>query len=176
MKITAEPRSDQFNADDLISGARTFTISGVNVGAAEQKYDIALAGEERAWRPPLTVLRMLLAVWGDDSDNWVGQQVTLYRDETVRFGKEQVGGIRVSHVTGISEPASVRLTTARGKRGLLTVQPMPQATPASPVITDTQISEAADIDVLRGWWANATKPQQALIEARVTELGRQADQ
>lgn len=173
MKITAEPRSDQFNADDLISGARTFTISGVNVGAAEQKYDIALAGEERAWRPPLTVLRMLLAVWGDDSDNWVGQQVTLYRDETVRFGKEQVGGIRVSHVTGISEPVSVRLTTARGKRGLLTVQPMPQATP---VITDTQISEATDIDVLRGWWANATKPQQALIEARVTELGKQADQ
>ena len=37
MKITAEPRSDQWNADDFIGGPRTFTVAGVKVGKAEQK-------------------------------------------------------------------------------------------------------------------------------------------
>jgi hypothetical protein len=48
MKITAEPRSDQLNADDFIGGPRSFIIANVHEGKAEQKYDIELAGEPRA--------------------------------------------------------------------------------------------------------------------------------
>ena len=32
MKITAEPRSDQLNADDLIGSSRIVTIAGVRAG------------------------------------------------------------------------------------------------------------------------------------------------
>src|SRR5690606_39998173 len=42
VKITAEPRSDQWNADDFLGGPRTFTIAGVREGTADQKYDIEL--------------------------------------------------------------------------------------------------------------------------------------
>lgn len=127
MKITAEPRSDQWNADDFIGGPRTFTIAGVKDGTAEQKYDIALEGEPRAWRPPLTMLRVLLAAWGDDSNVWVGRRVTLYQDPDVRFGKEAVGGIRISHLSHIDKPKNFKVTTTRGKRTTYSVQPLPDA-------------------------------------------------
>lgn len=127
MKITAEPRSDQWNADDFLSGPRTFTIAGVKEGAAEQKYDIQLAGEARAWRPPLTMIRVLLKAWGDESDAWVGRRVTLFQDPTVRFGREVLGGIRISHLSHIDGTLNVKVTTTRGKRETVTVQPLTEA-------------------------------------------------
>lgn len=128
MKLTAEPRSDQFNAEDFLGGPRTFQIAGVVTGAAEQKYDIQLEGEQRVWRPPVTVLRTLMRAWqSDDSDDWIGKRVTLYCDEGVTFGKETPGGIRVSHVSGINKPVHVNVTEKRGRRKNVTVQPLPEA-------------------------------------------------
>lgn len=124
MKITAEPRSDQWNADDFVQGPRTFTIAGAKDGTAEQKYDILLEGSDRVWRPPLTVLRILLAAWGDETASWVGHRATLYRDPTVRFGPNEVGGIRVSHVSHIDGPMRISLSEKRGFRKMHTVQPL----------------------------------------------------
>lgn len=124
MKITAEPRSDQWNADDFVQGPRTFTIAGVKPGAAEQKYDIVLEGSDRVWRPPLTVLRLLLAAWGDEATSWVGRRATLYRDGSVRFGPNELGGIRVSHLSHIDKPLRESLADKRGSRKVYTVQPM----------------------------------------------------
>ena len=133
MKITAEPRSDQWNADDFVGGPRVFTIAGVKAGTAEQKYDIELAeGQGRAWRPPLTVLRLLIAAWGDDAAKWTGRRVELYRDETIRFGPDAVGGIRVSRMSDLptgGKPFTVKLTSSRGKRASHTVDPLPDAPP-----------------------------------------------
>lgn len=171
MRITAEPRSDQFNADDLVAGPRTFTIASVKPGKAEQKYDIELEGEERVWRPPLTVLRLMLAAWGDDAANWVGQRVTLFRDPDVDFGGSKVGGIRISHMTGIDKPLTEALTVKRGKRGRFTVQPLKdEAAPIPTGPTPEQIAECTDLDRLRGWHAHANAETKALIEARATEV------
>lgn len=127
MKITAEPRSDQWNADDFLGGPRTFTIAGVKDGTAEQKYDIALEGEARAWRPPLGMLRVLMQAWGDESKVWAGRRVMLYRDQTVKFGKDVPGGIRISHLSHIEKAMNFKVTTSRGKRETCTVQPLPDA-------------------------------------------------
>jgi hypothetical protein len=132
MKITAEPRSDQWNADDFVGGPRTFTIAGVKVGTAEQKYDIELVeGEGRSWRPPLTMLRLLISGWGDEAATWTGRRVTLYRDETVKFGSDAVGGIRVSHMSHLpnGKPMTVKLTSTRGRRASHTVEPLPDTPP-----------------------------------------------
>ncbi|WP_426940286.1 hypothetical protein [Pseudarthrobacter sp. S6] len=137
MKITAEPRSDQWNADDFLGGPRTFTIAAVKDGAAEQKYDIALEGEARAWRPPLGMLRVLMQAWGDESNVWTGRRVTLFRDQAVRFGKEVPGGIRISHLSHIDKAVNFKVTTSRGKRETYTVQPLKEApkptTPQPPI-------------------------------------------
>lgn len=125
MKITAEPRSDQWNAEDFMAGPRTFTIAGVKAGGAEQKYDIELVeGEGRVWRPPLTMLRVLIAAWGDNGKDWVGRRVTLFRDPSIKFGPTEVGGIRISHLSHIDKPLAVSLTVTRGRRAPFRVQPL----------------------------------------------------
>lgn len=153
MRITTEPRSDQWNADDFIGGPRIFTIAGVKTGAAEQKYDIELVeGEGRSWRPPLTVLRLLVAAWGDDATVWVGRKVELYRDPEISFGRDKVGGIRMSRMSHIDKPLNIMLTATRGKRANNSVQPLTEA------------------DILRHEWKTATPERRAEIEAEVKAL------
>lgn len=129
MRITAEPRSDQINYEDFLAGPRVFTIGGVRNGTAEQKYDIQLQEEQRVWRPPLTVLRTLIACWGDDAAVWQGRQAELYGDPSIRFGKDAVGGIRIKALSHLDEPKTVTVTVARGKRTKITVQPLQVAPP-----------------------------------------------
>ena len=161
MKITAEPRSDQWNADDFLGGARTFTIAGAKDGTAEQKYDIQLEGEARAWRPPLGMLRVLMQAWGDESEVWVGRRVTLYRDQTVKFGKDVLGGIRISHLSHIEKQMNFKVTTSRGKRETYTVQPLPDAPAPKPAPTtprDWRTEAAAltgNVDGLRALYMDA---------------------
>ena len=162
MKITAEPRSDQWNAEDFLSGPRDFTIAGVKPGAAEQKYDIELVeGEGRVWRPPLTVLRLLIKAWGDDATVWVGRRVRLFHDASITFGRDKVGGIRVSHLSHIDGPVSAMLTATRGKRANHTVEPLP---------------ELSRVDQLKAEWRTATPDRRAEIEAEVKALQNGADQ
>lgn len=150
MKITAEPRSDQINADDLVGSPRTYTITGVREGTAEQKYDLTLEGENRVWRPPLTVLRTLIKCWGDDAAQWQGKRVTLYCDETVTFGKDQVGGIRVSHVSGIDKPMTASVTATRGRRKKITVQPLQGAPTAPEMISREQWGQITTVAEEKG--------------------------
>lgn len=158
MKITAEPRSDQWNADDFLGGPRVFEISSVNNGAAEQKYDIGLMGENRVWRPPLSMIRVLLAVWGDESDAWVGRRVQLFHDPNVRFGKEAVGGIRIAALSHLDKPLNLKLTATRGKRVTYTVQPLPDAPrttqPARDFLAEAE-QAGGDRDLLRALWTAA---------------------
>lgn len=165
MKITAEPRSDQWNADDFVGSARTFTIVGVAPGRAEQKYDIELAeGEGRVWRPPLTMLRLLISAWGDEAAEWVGRQVTLYRDEAVRFGSDAVGGIRVSHMSDLpdAKPFEVMLTSSRGRRTKVRVEPLAASAPVSE--TDLRIA------ALQAEWPDANESRQVEIQVEVEAL------
>jgi len=172
MKITAEPRSDQWNADDFVSGPRTFTIAKVHPGRAEQKYDIELVeGEGRSWRPPLTMLRLLIAAWGDDGTAWAGRRVTLYRDESVRFGSDAVGGIRVSHMSHLpgDKPFTTKVQTKRGRREAITVDPLPDAPTQPSALAPDAIACCTDTDQLRTWWEQHPG-QRAEIEARVAEI------
>ena len=155
MKITAEPRSDQWNAEDFLGGNRVFTIAGVRTGNAEQKYDIDLVeGEGRAWRPPLTMLRILIAAWGDDGTTWPGRKVELYYDPDITFGPSKVGGIRIAAVSGIDKPLTLRLTTTRGKRAPFTVKPLSDAPdPLAPHVA--ALNAATTLPELQAAWEDA---------------------
>jgi hypothetical protein len=158
VKITTEPRSDQWNADDFIGGPRDFTIAGVKVGVAEQKYDIELVeGEGRVWRPPVTVLRLL--------------------DPEIAFGRDKVGGIRLSHMSDLPDgkPLVERLTATRGKRASHTVQPMPAATPAPAEPTAEEVAACTDVDQLKAMWKRSSPERRQQIEARVADLANEPD-
>lgn len=175
MRITTEPRSDQWNAEDFIGGPRTFTIAGVKVGSAEQKYDIELVeGEGRAWRPPLTVLRILVAAWGDETAQWVGRKVTLYRDPTISFGRDKVGGIRISHMSDLpgDKPFSIMLSESRAKRANHVVRPLDEEAPTATMtpsheLDDETVRAIAD---LTAEWHEAEPDRKKAIEAEVAAL------
>ena len=175
---TIAPRSDQLNAEDLLSGPRTVTITDVHQGAStEQPVDIVTAefGTGRPWKPSKTVRRILVAAWGPEASAYVGRRATIYRDPDVKFGGMAVGGIRVSHLSHIDQPLTVALTVAKGKRAPFVVKPLTEPAPApaaAPTPTPDDIATCDDQDLLRRWWiALPDRPDlRDLIQARVTEV------
>lgn len=123
---TIAPKSTQLNADDLIGGPITVRITAVQKGpSAEQPIAVHFeGGDGRPYLPGKSMRRVLVAMWGGDGSAYVGRSLTLYCDPSVRFGGQQVGGIRISHATGITEPFSIALTETRGKKKPHTVQPL----------------------------------------------------
>jgi hypothetical protein len=145
---TIAPRSDQINAEDLLTGPRTFTVEKVTAGTPEQPVEIHLAGlTGRPFKPSKTVRRLLVAAWGPEANAYTGRRMTLYRDPAVRFGGSEVGGIRVSHLSDIDKRIQVALTVTRGKRQPFIIEPL---APMSDQIAefDTRITEAQTVDDL----------------------------
>jgi hypothetical protein len=119
------PKSDQLNAEDLLTGPRTFTVAEVKRGSAEQPVDIHLAEfPGRPFKPSKTVRRILVSAWGPDAATYAGRRMTLYRDPAVRFGGMDVGGIRVSHLSHIDKPMTLVLAVSKGKRAPYVVKPL----------------------------------------------------
>ena len=122
---TIIPKSDQLNAEDLLSGPRTFTITEVRQGSDEQPVNIHIAElPGRPFRPSKTVLRILVTAWGKDGDAYVGRRLTLFRDPEVRWAGQAVGGIRISHMSHIKAPLKLALTETRGKKVTHIVKPL----------------------------------------------------
>lgn len=121
------PRSDQVNADDLIAGPITYTIRDVIVGKAEHPFDFLLVETDRAYRPSKTMRRVIVGAWGSKTPDYAGRRLTLYREPSIMFGGQKVGGIRISHMSDISAPVVVMAQTTRGKRETFTVQPLATA-------------------------------------------------
>ena len=129
---TLAPNSDQLDAVDLLGGPQTFTITKVSKGKDDQPVNIHLAEFPRVWRPGKSMRRVLAACWGTDASLWAGRRVTLYCDESIKFGTEVVGGTRISHLSDIDKPKSVPLLISRGKSATFRVQPLPQTADTKP--------------------------------------------
>lgn len=172
---TIAPKSDQLNADDLLAGARTFTIERVNAGTAEQPVNVHLAEMPgRPYKPSKTMRRVLVAIWGKDADVYAGRSLTLYRDPTVKFGGEPLGGIKISHASHIDKPWKGALTSTRGKKAVHTVEPLPTA-PAALVVTAEQVAACTDVAELQRLWGVADESLRPVIEARAAEVKAGAD-
>lgn len=113
---TVIAKSDQLNADDLIGGPITVTITGVKRGDSEQPVVLAISGQ-RPYKPCKSMRRVLITAWGDDGRAWVGRSMTLYCDPDVKFGGVKVGGIRISHMSHIESDLVVGMNVAKGKKG-----------------------------------------------------------
>lgn len=151
---TLEPNSQQVNADDLTASPRTVSITNVTAGTAEQPVFIHLAEfPGRTYRPGKSMRRVLVQIWGAEASNYAGRKLRLYNDQTIRFGKDVTGGIRISHASHIDAPVTVNLTVTRGRRAPFVVQPLPDAPPVDPAtITKalTAITNATDTATLDG--------------------------
>ena len=110
-------KSDQVNADDLIAGPITVTISKVIKGSPEQPFDFQLVERPgRAYRPSKTMRRVIVEAWGTDATKYAGRRLTLYREPSITFGGQKVGGmgsvpdtapVNSSGMPGVSTPAGL---------------------------------------------------------------------
>jgi hypothetical protein len=157
---TIVPRSDQLNAEDLLTGPRTFTVSDVRKGSAEQPVDIHLVEfPGRPFKPSKTVRRILVSAWGPDAAAYPGRRMTLYRDPAVRFGGMDVGGIRVSHLSHIGKPLTLVLAVSKGKRAPYVVQPLKD----EPATTPTPNIDAELKDIHAGMTRLGIKDRDAAL-------------
>lgn len=125
-----QPKSDQLNSDDLAQPV-TITITDVRQGNAEQPVHIVtdVYGDRRPWKPAKTMLRLMASQWGVETTAWHGKRVTLYRDPSVTFGPDTVGGIRIAAMSGIKRDFTDTVTIKRGKRSKVTVEKLPDTAP-----------------------------------------------
>lgn len=125
---TLAPKSDQINADDLMTGPATVTVKEVTKGTAEQPVNVELVEYPgRPYKPSKSMRRILAAAWGAEASAWAGRRITIFRNPEIRFGGSTVGGIEISALSHLEKPLTVALTATRGKRKAFTVQPLKEA-------------------------------------------------
>lgn len=126
LRTTIVPKSDQLNAEQLLGGPITITVTDVAVGSGdEQPVTVHYEGEAgRPYKPCKTMRKVLIFAWGADGTQWPGKSMTLYCDVNVKFGGEAVGGIRISHLSDIPSRMKVSLTATRGKKALYEIEPL----------------------------------------------------
>lgn len=138
LRDTIIPKSDQLNFDDFLAGPIDLRVTGMAKGSPEQPVivkvsSLATGAEMRPYKPSKGMRRVLITVWGDKGKDWIGKTMRLYGEPSVKFGGAAIGGIQVSHVSGITDRVVVKLTVSRAKRIDYAVDPMPGA-------------QAADVD------------------------------
>jgi hypothetical protein len=123
LRDTIIPKSDQLNYDDVAITPITDKVVGLAMGDSEQPVIVRLE-KHRDYKPCKSMRRVLIACWGDQGRTWIGKRLTMYGDPTVMFGGVAVGGIRISHLSGIEGPKTIKLTTTRSKRADFVVRPL----------------------------------------------------
>lgn len=155
LRATIIPKSDQLNAEQLLGGPMTVTVEEVSLGSGEeQPVVVHYVGENgRPYKPCKTMRKLLIYAWGADGRAWAGRSMTLYNDPAVKFGGEEVGGIRISHLTDIDRDIKVSLTSTRGKKAKYEVRRL--SSPVAGQLAD--IAAAPTIEALKDNFGAAYK-------------------
>lgn len=133
MSPSIVPKSDQLNADDMLTGPRTVTITKIKINpeAREQLVWIYCGDDAKPYKPCKSMCRVLVAAWGPDSKQYVGKSMTLFRDPHVKWAGVEVGGIRISHMSHLERDImTLALTETKGKRAQFVVKALKSTPPA----------------------------------------------
>lgn len=122
---TCKAKSDQLNADDLVGGPITVSITNISkADSNEQPVLIAISGGYQCFKPCKTMRRALVAAWGKNAAEWIGRSMTLFRDPNVKWAGDAIGGIRISHLSHIQKPLDLSLSESKGKKKKIVIQPL----------------------------------------------------
>lgn len=172
-----QSNSQQINADDILSSPVTVTITGAVEGTAEQPVLISVAEVQgKTYRPSLTMRKVLGAVWGDETDEWIGKRCTLIRNPDIKFGGQVVGGIEIAAMSGIERPVEVSVLEKRGKRRTFKVLPLADTAPQRDWQSELQLA-GNDVSALRALHGAARAAgASADVLGRIEAAGRAAQQ
>ena len=163
-------KSDQLNACDLVGGPITVTITAVSKGAADQPIAIGIGKDRQPYKPCKSMRRVLVACWGANPNAWLNRSMTLYADGSVKWAGEEVGGIRISHISHIEKEMKVLLNQTKGKKHAYLVQPLVIDT-ASRVSTALKaINAAVDVASVEKAWRMCSKVYDAASDEQKLQL------
>lgn len=179
---TIQPKSDQLNADDLIGGNKIIRIRDVKVAdSAEQPASVFYDGDNgKPYKPSKTMRKIMAHCWGLNEADYIGRWMELYRDESVKWAGEAVGGIRIKAMSHIPERKRISLQISRNQKMPFIIEPFkppaagdqpaavpapagqPAADPAAQAQgyadkVKQQINAAKSAAELETIWANASK-------------------
>lgn len=124
-------KTDRLNYEHFLYGPRTFIIAkwGKRKEQGADKLCLVMDGEESTpFMPCQGMIKCLISEdgWGDDLNSWIGKSITLFGDSSVKFGKQEIGGVRISHISGISKPYETKISERRGVRIDYEIKQLPQ--------------------------------------------------
>ena len=163
LRSTIIPKSDQLNSEQLLYGPMTIKVLDVSITNDEQQPLLIHHDKDakRPYKPCKTMRKLLILHWGEDGEKWIGQSMTLFCDSSVRFGGNDVGGIRISHMTGLSKTEQTSLTSTRGKKATHTVQPLVLADPE--LVEKAKRCSALGTAALQDFWKALSKQDRAVM-------------
>lgn len=120
----------------------TFTIKAITIediendkGKVDRKGQFILAEADKPWLANVTNTKCLIAMFGDETDRWLGKRVTLFAERVQAFGEWHLGA-RVRGSPDITSPVSVRVKLRKKKEQVMTLVPTggqrPAPTPPAP--------------------------------------------
>lgn len=169
---TIEPRSDQQNYDDYVTGSKIVTIHAVTAGTTEQPVNIELVEfPGRPYKPSKSMRRVLVAGWGTDAGAYAGRKLELSGNPDIKYAGVAVGGIEITGMSHIKAPLQISLTVSRGKKRRHIVKPLAIKTS----VNDEEIDRAQTVDELRALWGKASDTQKERISEKVQHLQAQKE-
>ena len=174
---TIEAKSDQLNSDDLMAGPITVTITDVkiNLTTDQQPVSISFTNDNgKPWKPSKSMRRALLLKWGSDEKVFTGRSLTLFRDPTIRWAGQEVGGVSISHMTDMTDDTRFLLTSSRGQKKAMKIEHLKVKSAeeiakeklnfASKWVSQakTEIGEFDSVELINGWQEKNAKVIESL--------------
>ena len=162
---TIVPKSDQINADQLIGGPMTITVTAVRRGSGDdQPVTVHYEGENgRPFKPCLTMRKVLIFAWGEDGEKWVGRMMTLYNRRDVKWGGVEVGGIRISHLSHVDGDIKLSLAATRGKKEPIIIERLDASNPLVSARSKLETAALGGMESLKAAWAALPADQKVAI-------------
>jgi len=166
LRDTIVPKSDQLNADQLLAGPITITVTGVRRGSGDdQPLIISYRGDGgRPYKPCKSMRRVLVFAWGTDGADWIGRSMTLFNRPDVKFGGQEVGGIRISHLSHIERDIEIPLTVTRGKKEPARIRRLTVVDEVAEAKARLQAAARAGMASLQAAWGALSKETKRAID------------
>lgn len=167
LRDTIVPKSDQLNADQLIGGPITVTVTKVRRGSDDQQPIVVhYEGENgRPFKPCLTMRKVLIFAWGEDGSAWEGRMMTLYNLRTVKWAGVEVGGIRISHMSHTEGGKDIKLSLSatKGKKEPILIKHLDSSDPLVAARAKLDTAARSGMEALKAAWGSLPGPQKIAI-------------
>jgi len=158
------------NADSLGADGDIWTVHDVQIEDikdpdgkdSRRKLVVYFTEHGKGWVPAKVSAACLGAMFGDDTEDWLGKRVHLYKDPRVKVGGRTVGGVRVKGSPDIAQTMRIKVqVTARRRAEEITLDRTPEPCALRTALTGAGLS----VDDFDRWAVNAGRPVVAAMDS-----------